>query len=74
MLSLCIFLAKRVYNLVAREARVLRVVLASCKIGCLITGLPVAQSSYKMGLDFPSGTNHTLACLARAQDMRVCVE
>ena len=38
------------------------------------TGLPVAQLSYKMSSVFPSGTNRTLACSARAQDIRVCVE
>ena len=40
----------------------------------LITGLPVAQPSYKFGSVFPSGTNRTLACSARTQDLRVCVE
>ena len=40
----------------------------------IITGLPVAQLSFKMGLVFPSGTNRTLACSARAQDIRVCME
>ena len=40
----------------------------------LITGIPVAQPSYKMGSVFPSGTNRTLACSARAQDISVCVE
>ena len=39
-----------------------------------ITGLPVAQPSYKLGSIFPSGTNRTLACSARAQDISVCVE
>ena len=37
-------------------------------------GLPVLQPSYKMGLVFPSGTNHTLVCSAHAQDMRVHIE
>ena len=32
------------------------------------------NASYKMGLVLPSGTNRTLACSARAQDMSVCVE
>ena len=41
--------------------------------GGLITGLPVTQPSYKFGSVFP-GTNRTLACSARAQDIRVCVE
>ena len=41
---------------------------------CIFTGLPVAQPSYKMGLVFPSGTNRTLACSARAQDISVCLE
>ena len=42
---------------------------------CLfVTGLPVAQPSYKLGSVFPSGTNRTLACSARAQDISVCVE
>ena len=36
---------------------------------CLITGLPVPQPSYEMGSVFPSDTNRTLACSARAQDM-----
>ena len=40
----------------------------------LFTGVAVAQSSYKMGLGFPSGTNRILACSARASDIRVCVE
>ena len=39
-----------------------------------VTGLPVAQPSYKMGSVFRSDTNRTLACSARAQDIRVCVE
>ena len=39
----------------------------------LITGLPVAQPSYKFGSVFPD-TNRTLACSARARDIRVCVE
>ena len=29
---------------------------------------------YKLGSVFPSGTNRTLACSARAQDISVCVE
>ena len=37
----------------------------------IITGLPSAQPSYKMGSVFPPGTNCTLACSARAQDVRV---
>ena len=32
------------------------------------------KPSYKMSLVFPSGTNRTLACSARAQDISVCVE
>ena len=32
------------------------------------------KPSYKMGLVFPSGTNLTLACSARAQDISVCVD
>ena len=32
------------------------------------------NASYKMGLVLPSGTNRTLACSARAQDMSVCIE
>ena len=32
------------------------------------------NASYKMGLVLPSGTNRTLACSARAQDMSICVE
>ena len=40
----------------------------------LFTGQPVAQPGYKMDSVFPSGTNRTLACSARAQDTRVCVE
>ena len=32
------------------------------------------NASFKMGLVLPSGTNRTLACSARAQDMSVCVE
>ena len=36
---------------------------------CLITGLPVPQPSYEMSSVFPSGTNRTLACSARAQDI-----
>ena len=32
------------------------------------------KPSNKMGLVFPSGTNRTLACSARAQDISVCVE
>ena len=37
----------------------------------IITGLPVAQPSYKMGLVFPFGTNRTLVCSVRVQDIRV---
>ena len=33
-----------------------------------------AKPSNKMGLVFPSGTNRTLACSARAQDISVCVD
>ena len=40
----------------------------------LFTGLAVAQPSFKMGLVFPSGTNRTLGCSARASDIRVCLE
>ena len=40
----------------------------------LVTGLPVAQPSYKLGSVYPSGTNRSLACSARAQDLRVYVE
>ena len=32
------------------------------------------KTSYKIGLVFLSGTNRTLACSARAQDIIVCVE
>ena len=39
-----------------------------------ITGLPVAQPSYQLGSVLRSGTNPTLACSARAQDISVCVE
>ena len=39
-----------------------------------ITLLPVAQPSYKLGSVFPSGTNRTLECSARAQGISVCVE
>ena len=31
----------------------------------------LGKPSYKMGLVFPSGTNRTLACSARAQDISV---
>ena len=40
----------------------------------IITGLPVAQPSYKSGSVFPSGTNRTLAWAALVQDIIVCVE
>ena len=42
-------------------------------INKIITGLPVAQPSYKFGSFFP-GTNCTLACSARARDIKECVE
>ena len=47
---------------------------ASLCFKIVFTWLPVAQPSYKMGLVFPSGKNRTLACSARAQDIRICVE
>ena len=40
----------------------------------LFTGLPVAQPSQKLGSVFPSGTNRTLVCSARVQDISVCVQ
>ena len=35
----------------------------------IVTALPVAQPSYKLGSVFLSGANRTLACSARAQDV-----
>ena len=51
-----------------------KLVLSKYFVKSIFTGLPVAQPSYKRGLVFPSGTNCTLVCSARAQDVRVCVD
>ena len=51
-----------------------KLVLSKYFVKSIFTGLPVAQPSYKRGLVFPSGTNCTLVCSARAQDLRVCVD
>ena len=39
-----------------------------------ITGLPVAQPNNQLSSVFRSGTNRTLVCSVRAQDISVCVE
>ena len=52
-----------------------KLVLSKYFVKSIFTGLPVAQPiSYKRGLVFPSGTNCTLVCSARAQVVRVCVD